>query len=156
MKEGSEYSTRYVDRLAVWLATGLGVGFVPVAPGTVGAIWGLPLAWAIGVVGQTSVSLQVVAIVVICAASIPVCTRAVRAMGGKKDPGAIVLDEIASLPITFFLVEMNTAIVVVAGFALHRLFDITKPPPARQFERLEFLAGRIGEAERERGGAGDR
>ena len=84
----------------------------------------------------SSSTLFVAMIAVICTASIPVCTRATRALGGKKDPGAIVLDEIASLPITFFLVEMTSASVVVAGFALHRLFDITKPPPARQFERL--------------------
>jgi phosphatidylglycerophosphatase A len=57
-------------------------------------------------------------------------------LGNVKDPGCIVLDEIASLPITFFLVPMNSWIVVAAGFALHRLFDISKPPPARQLERL--------------------
>jgi len=136
MKPRLEHSAGYVDRLSVWLATGLGVGFVPVAPGTVGALWGLPLAWATGRLGQTSHTLEVLAIVVVCLAGIPVCTRAVRALGGEKDPGAIVLDEIASLPITFFLVEMNNISVVVVGFALHRLFDITKPPPTRQLERL--------------------
>ncbi len=136
MKPRPDHSAGYADRLAVMLATGLGVGFVPVAPGTVGALWGLPLAWAIGRLGQTSHVLEAVAIAVICLAGIPICTRAVRAMGRGKDPGSIVLDEIASLPITFFLVKMDSIGVVVVGFALHRLFDITKPPPARQLERL--------------------
>ena len=47
-----------------------------------------------------------------------------------------MLDEIASLPITFFLVPIDSVGVAAAGFALHRLFDISKPPPIRQIERL--------------------
>lgn len=120
--------------LAVWLATGLGAGFVPWAPGTVGALWGLPLAWAIQYLD--SPWLQVLAIVALCGAGVPVCTAAARRLGGAKDPGAIVLDEIASLPITFFLVPIDSVAVLVAGFVLHRVFDITKPPPARRLERL--------------------
>jgi len=119
---------------AVWLATGLGVGFVPIAPGTFGALWGLPLAWGIQQIGDWQ--WQVLAIAAVCLAGIPICTAAVRDLGGRKDPGSIVLDEIASLPITFFLVPMDSVGVVAAGFALHRLFDISKPPPIRQIEHL--------------------
>ena len=136
MKLALEDSAGYGARPVVWLATGAGVGFIPVAPGTFGTLWGLPLAWATGWIGQTSVTLEVLVIVVVCLVGIPICSRATRALGGEKDPGAIVLDEIASLPITFFLVEMSSVVVILAGFALHRLFDITKPPPARQLERL--------------------
>jgi len=57
-------------------------------------------------------------------------------LGGSKDNQAIVWDEIASMPIVFLLVPMTGWTVAVVGFALHRLFDITKPPPARQLERL--------------------
>ena len=106
-------------------------------PGTVGALWGLPLAWGLG---RLPVWGQVPLILAIVAVSIPICTRAARRLG-KKDPGSIVLDEIASLPITFFLVELRgpvgyVAAVMAAGFVLHRVLDITKPPPARQLERL--------------------
>ena len=137
MKLALEDSAGYGARTTVWLATGMGVGFIPIAPGTFGTLCGLPLAWATGWLGQqTWVALEVLLIVVVCLVGIPICSRATRALGGEKDPGAIVLDEIASLPITFFLVEMNSVAVILAGFALHRLFDITKPPPARQLERL--------------------
>ena len=47
-----------------------------------------------------------------------------------------MLDEIASVPITFYLIDDWSWLAVLAGFLLHRLFDITKPPPARQLERL--------------------
>lgn len=120
-------------QLAMILATGGKVGFIPWAPGTLGAALGLPLAW---VIGWMPWYWQTPAIVAVCAAGIPVCTIAARSLGNVKDPGCIVLDEIASLPITFFLVPMDSWLVVAVGFGLHRLFDITKPPPARPLERL--------------------
>lgn len=131
-------------RLAVFVATGFGVGFFPIAPGTVGALWGLPLAWGLEkLVGLASLippyaaaGLQAVAIVAICAAGIPICTAAAQRMGGLKDPGSIVFDEIASLPIVFYLIPIANWKIAIAGFLLHRLFDVTKPPPARQLERL--------------------
>jgi phosphatidylglycerophosphatase A len=122
---------------AVFFATGFWAGRLPVAPGTFGALWGLPLAWGISFISGEWI--QSLIIVVICAAGVPICTAAARQLGGQKDPGAIVLDEVASMPITFFLVlheAWRRPLVVLIGFALHRLFDITKIPPARQLERL--------------------
>jgi phosphatidylglycerophosphatase A len=40
------------------------------------------------------------------------------------------------LPVTFFLHPVRDPAVLVAGFLLFRLFDILKPPPVRQFEKL--------------------
>ncbi|HEY2759789.1 MAG TPA: phosphatidylglycerophosphatase A [Pirellulales bacterium] len=121
----------------VVIATGFWAGRIPWAPGTFGALWGLPLAWGISWI--PGAWLQAVAIIAICLTGIPICTVAARVLGGLKDPGCIVLDEIASLPITFFALprsQIERPIVLLIGFALHRLFDITKPPPARQLERL--------------------
>jgi len=123
--------------MSVFLATGMWFGLVPFAPGTVGALWGLPLAWAISKLPE--LWQQIAIIVVIAAVGIPLCTNAAQRMGGLKDPGSIVFDEIASLPMTFFMIPMDHSSVVLAGFVLHRLFDISKPPPARAFER--FPAG---------------
>jgi phosphatidylglycerophosphatase A len=122
---------------AVILATGFWLGRSPIMPGTVGAILGLPLAWAINSI--PSLAIQIAIIIAICLLGIPICTIAARRLGNLKDPGCIVLDEIASLPITFFLVPVaafERPWVVVAGFVLHRIIDITKPPPAPQLERL--------------------
>jgi phosphatidylglycerophosphatase A len=122
---------------AVVLATGFWLGRFPVAPGTFGALLGLPLAWGVSFID--SPWLQAAAIAAMFVASVPVCTIAAEQLGGRKDPGAIVLDEIVSLPVTFFLVPRELLVqplVILIGFGLHRLFDITKPPPARQLERL--------------------
>jgi len=121
----------------VILATGFWAGRIPWAPGTWGALLGLPLAWGIHQIASPWV--QIAVVIAICLASIPVCTAAAQRMGGLKDPGAIVLDEIASMPIVFFFVPdavVGRPIVLGIGFVLHRIFDITKPPPARQLEHL--------------------
>jgi phosphatidylglycerophosphatase A len=118
---------------AVWLATGGWVGFLPGAPGTWGALVGIPLAWGLGYLPP---ALDLASVVAICLLGVPICSAAARRMGGPKDPGCIVLDEIASMPITFLGIGLVSWQVALAGFLLHRLFDITKPPPARQLESL--------------------
>lgn len=126
--------TKPPGRFAVWLATGWGIGLVTPAPGTIGGLWGLPLSWA--VLQLPSVSSQFFVIVLIGIASVAVCGTAARVLVGSKDPQSIVLDEIAALPIVYLGVPMTGVAVWVAGWLLFRLFDIIKPPPTRQFEKL--------------------
>jgi phosphatidylglycerophosphatase A len=122
------------NRVAAWIATGLGVGHVPVAPGTVGSLLGLPLAWGIGQI--PSPWLAAVAIIALGAVGIPIVNAALPRLGRLKDPGCVVYDEIVGVTITFFLVPITSWKIAVLGFALFRLFDVTKPPPARQLEKL--------------------
>jgi phosphatidylglycerophosphatase A len=72
------------------------------------------------------------------AIGIPLCTAASRRLGGK-DPGCVVWDEIVTMPLVFLGLsssQISDLGVLCVGFVLHRVFDITKPPPARQVERL--------------------
>jgi phosphatidylglycerophosphatase A len=133
--EASQKPTTLFQRIAVCWVTGLGICRVTPAPGTVGtALFGLPFAWA---VGQLPGPLfQILAIVVAVAIGVPLATAANRALGKAKDHQAIVWDEIASMPVVFLLVPMANWRVALAGFVLHRVFDISKPPPARQLEQL--------------------
>lgn len=119
---------------AIWPATGFGAGFLRPAPGTWGSLAALPLVYTVGLI--PSAWLQVVAIVGFCAASVPIATLAGRALGRGKDPGCIVIDEIAGMLITFFLVPITGVAVAVLGFLLFRVFDIAKLPPARRLEHL--------------------
>ena len=75
-------------------------------------------------------------IVVLALLGIPISKQGARSSPGIKDPSWIVFDEIVSLPITFFLIPIDGLLVILAGFTLNRLFDITKPPPVRNLERL--------------------
>lgn len=122
------------DQGSIWLATGLGVGLVSPAPGTVGGLWGIPLAWAIGISGP--VELQAALILLVGVVGVLVCSRAAQALGGSKDPQSIVLDEIAALPVVFLGTGPMTAKTCLLGYLFFRIADISKPPPARQLEQL--------------------
>jgi phosphatidylglycerophosphatase A len=122
---------------AVFVATGFWAGRIPWAPGTWGTLWGLPLSWAIHQIHQPWIEVGIT--IALCLVGIPICTAAVRKFGGVKDPGAIVLDEIFSMPIVFWFVPdaaFHSPLIWIAAFILFRMFDISKPPPARQLERL--------------------
>lgn len=126
--------TAFVENFAVWTAVGFGSGWAPKAPGTFGTVVGLAIAWLVGCIASPSVEAAVV--LAICVSSISLVNRALPLLGRGKDPGCIVLDEIAAMPIVFFLIPMTSWLVVVAGFLLFRVFDISKLPPAKQLERL--------------------
>jgi phosphatidylglycerophosphatase A len=121
------------DFIVKVFATGFGFGFSPIAPGTVGALWGVGIYLLLTFLG-VGMPIYVAVVVVLVAVSIPICSRAERLFGGK-DPGKIVLDEIVSVPITLFLVPMKIPLIAI-GFVLNRLFDIVKIPPAQQSQKL--------------------
>jgi phosphatidylglycerophosphatase A len=115
------------------LATGFGVGYIPVMPGTFGSLLGLPLAWFLGTLtwpaGYTA-ALEGAIIL----AGIPICGRAARHLG-RPDPGSVVYDEIAALPLVFLLHPLSLT-TAIGGFLWFRVFDIAKPWPVRKLERL--------------------
>jgi phosphatidylglycerophosphatase A len=126
------------DQGVVLLGTGLGVGFIPFAPGTFGSLWGPVLIWG---VQQAQWSGPVIAIVAVLSTliGIPICTRSSRALG-KHDPGSVVYDEIAAfwivyLPILIMDKPMSWKLAG-AGFVLFRIFDIAKPWPVNRLEKL--------------------
>ncbi|MEX2288361.1 MAG: phosphatidylglycerophosphatase A [Planctomycetaceae bacterium] len=135
------------QRFAKLLATGFGVGYVPLIPGTVGSLWGLPLVWVLQrlCTSQSQAPILFVSVVysiaalLIVLASVAICHRASKEFE-KHDPGQIVFDEIAVFPIVFLFVSINWTTAVI-GFVWFRLFDIIKPWPLR---RLEKLPGGLG------------
>jgi phosphatidylglycerophosphatase A len=75
-------------------------------------------------------------VILLCIIGIPICDLAARQMGRGSDPGSIVWDEMASVPLGLLLVPAGerTPLVFLAAFLLHRLFDIWKPFPCRQLD----------------------
>jgi phosphatidylglycerophosphatase A len=128
------------DWTALVLATGLGVGLIPVMPGTFGSLLGLLLAWILGV-SAWPIGLRVAAEAALFLVGIPLCGRAAR-LFGQTDPGSVVYDEIAAMPIVFLSVPFvfTTSLAVpaaVLGFIWFRVFDIAKPWPVRQLEHAK-------------------
>ena len=121
--------------VALAIATALGVGYAPVAPGTFGSAAGL-LLWA---VLPKSIAVQAGAIGLLFAAGSWSGSVAERHFG-KTDPGQVVADEVMGMLITLWLNPVGWA-GALAGFLLFRLFDVIKPYPAN---RLEQLHGGVG------------
>lgn len=117
------------------LACGLGTGYVPGVPGTLGTALGAVLTWAMLPLGWFAYA--VVALILV-AVGVPLSAWAARRLG-KEDPSQVVYDELVSMPIVFFLVSWqssDTWWVLLVGFLAHRVFDIAKPWPANRLEHL--------------------
>ena len=132
-----------------WIVTGLGTGYLPLAPGT----------W-----GSAAVAVLFIAAASVCRRS-PVCVHAAMAavlvaasvgcvaLGkfaerhfGRKDPPQVSLDEWAGQALAYLLLPLGAGrlqllIVAAAGFVAFRLLDIVKPPPARRLEKLPAGVG---------------
>lgn len=113
------------------LATGLGSGYSPVAPGTAGTVVAVPLA-ALLLTAAAGVQVAILA----AAALLAVWSAGVAvAHTGIKDPSIVVIDEVAGYLVAVALLPTGWP-TLAAGFVLFRFFDITKPPPCRQAEAL--------------------
>lgn len=119
-----------MNRLTIIMATWFGSGLSPVAPGTVGTLAAIPLYLALYRLPLSSYLLTVTAFTFFA------CWIAGRAeeLFGSKDPGKIVIDEVAGFMVTMTATPC-TMRTIVAGFLLFRVFDIIKPFPARQIDR---------------------
>ena len=116
---------------AVLLATGFGTGLLPIAPGSWGALAALPFAWTIrslsGVAG-----LAVAAGIAFVAGWWAAAT--VAKASAVKDPGAIVIDEVAAQWLVLVAAPLDPLPYALA-FLLFRIFDIWKPWPVRWADR---------------------
>jgi phosphatidylglycerophosphatase A len=112
-----------------FVAFGFGTGLAPFAPGTVGSLLGVLLAWLLLDIGLVA---QVIVAVAICLAGIWICGESARRIG-VHDHGGIVWDEICGMYVTL-LVAPSQVSAWILGFLLFRAFDIVKPWPIRDLD----------------------
>lgn len=134
MKSGSKSAPSAVDYLALAIST-WGVGYLPLIPGTFGSLVGVGIFLLLS---RTAVGL-VVSILAVIFAGIWAGSKT-EELAGRKDPGKVVVDEvagqlIATLPLAFFTQWSITAVMV--SFVLFRFFDIIKPYPANRLQELK-------------------
>lgn len=121
-----------------WLKLGLVscgyLGCSPVAPGTVGTLGGVAIAWALSFTDNYLLWSAVAAVVVYLIG---------RSLGdwaetyaGEKDPGIFVLDEVVGYLITVAWLGAPSYLTLAVGFFVFRFFDIFKPKLARRMEKI--------------------
>jgi phosphatidylglycerophosphatase A len=159
--EGSRSKRSVKDYVALAIAT-CGVGYLPLAPGTWGSLVGIGVYCLVRVAAMKLffsagagrnftllhvyygvIAIELVAIFAISLAG-PWAASRTEKLSGRKDPGKVVIDEVAGqfialIPVPFVLgAAWWTAIL---AFILFRFFDIVKPYPARRLESLEAGLG---------------
>lgn len=119
------------------IATLGGIGRAPVAPGTVASLVSLPIAFVIARYAGTAALL----IATIAAAAIGTWASDLHAQSvGNQDPSECVIDELAGQWLTCLFAPLSLTGFLLA-FVLFRLFDMLKPWPTSEAEKL---AGGLG------------
>lgn len=150
------------DYVALAIAT-CGVGYFPIAPGTLGSLVGVLIYVVLRFYTEKAVTtlargdsflrsdpqpiffaLEALVIVLVTLVGIWAASRAER-LEQKKDPGKVVIDEVAGQLITLLPIPLTvvgpTRLWILLAFFLFRAFDIVKPYPVRRLEKLESGLG---------------
>lgn len=118
------------ERLILLIAAWFGAGFIPFAPGTWGSLAALPFtagAYSLGIIPSF------LFLVLITFISIWISGAASKILN-SEDPSPVVIDEVAGIFVTMFLLPISWT-SVIAGFTLFRFFDILKPFPVGLIDR---------------------
>ena len=120
-----------MNRFFLLIATGFGVGYSPLAPGTLGTLIAIPVYYFL-----SEIPSPLYEITLPCFFLLAVwVSEKTEAVLGKKDDPRIVIDEMMGFFITMLWLP-KTPLFLLAGFILFRFFDIFKPFPIRRFEKV--------------------
>lgn len=114
----------------VILATGFGIGYSPIAPGTLGTLIAIPIYYFLSEIPSPIYEITLIAIFFL---SVWISENA-ETYFRKKDDQRIVIDEMMGFLITMLWLP-KTIFSIITGFFLFRFFDILKPFPIRSLER---------------------
>ena len=119
------------DRLVKLLATGFGAGYAPKMPGTTGSILGIGVWFIIQLTGNSW------AWILFAAGILPIIwiAGAAEKLFNQHDPQCVVIDEIVGMTVALAGIAPDWRLVLT-GFVAFRLFDIWKPFPIRQSQKL--------------------
>jgi len=129
-----------LNRLAVILATWFGCGYFPWGPGTVGSLAAIAIAALLEFYGGLGRPVLLVLVLILVWPAVWAATRTAQLVG-RTDPGLVVVDEVLGQWVTLLGAAARSWKVFVLAFIAFRLFDIWKPWPVRNFEKLPAGAG---------------
>lgn len=126
-------------KIILVLATGIGVGYFPLVPGTFGTLLAVPLSLGVNRLATSSLLLGLLTLPSLIGCAVWLSTRA-EMLFGRKDPETIVIDESAGFIVANFLAPHGLMTLALA-FILFRIFDIAKVFPA---SKLQTISGGMG------------
>ena len=124
-------------RLQLLIATFFGVGFSPVAPGTVGSLAALPLAFILLRMEVLPATLIVIGLYFLGLWS----ANHMEKVSGQHDAQIIVIDEVIGVCVTALLLSWwifgaaDPYLLLLLSFLTFRLFDVLKPWPIGWVDR---------------------
>jgi phosphatidylglycerophosphatase A len=125
------------------VGTFFGAGLLGPGPGTYGSICAVLLWYAAAhILHPSPIALAIgttIAAIIVTLIGIPAATIVARE-SGREDPGHVVIDEVAGQLIALIAIPADWRHAALS-LLLFRAFDILKPPPIRQFERLPSGTG---------------
>lgn len=127
------------SRISFAFATFFGCGRSRFAPGTVGSLAAILIAWPLSRVGFGPVHFVILALALLWPAILS--SGIVATQTGRKDPQIVVIDEVLGQWLTLAGAARFNLLTFGMAFVLFRLFDIWKPPPIRRIERIPGGAG---------------
>ncbi len=119
-----------MKRFFLLFATGFGVGYSPIAPGTLGTLIAIPVYYFLSEIPSPLYEITLIGFFFL---SVWIAENA-ETFFGKKDDPRIVIDEVIGFLITMLWIPKTTRFIII-GFFLSRFFDILKPFPIRRLER---------------------
>ena len=125
-----------MEKLAKFLGTSFGVGFIPGAQGTYGALVALPIIWSFHHFSSSWNQYNYIlisSILISYFVGVWACGKVVPSWG--HDPSKIVIDETCGMFITMLAIDFNF-INLITGFILFRVFDILKPFGIRKIDQI--------------------
>jgi undecaprenyl-diphosphatase len=125
-----------------WLTTSLGLGRLPIAPGTWGSLPPVVLFMAAGIWFGQAAAIGTMAVLLAAGCTVSVLySPKIIAATGSKDPRRVVSDETAGAALALLLMQAlaptdGFCLIAAVGFGLFRMFDIFKPWPCKRLEKL--------------------
>ena len=121
---------KIVEKSVLFLATGFYAGKMPKAPGTFGTLTAIPLCYLLSILKFETAAFFICLFIALAVLVAHWGEKLLK----QKDPGCIVIDEMAGMLVTLIGLPFN-AFTMTTGFIVFRILDIFKPFPIRTLER---------------------
>ncbi len=122
----SRYKISFFSKI---IATGFFTGYAPVAPGTAGSLIAVLIYW---VFINSNFQLLILSAIFF---AIGVITSGEFEKRDGHDPSIVVVDEIVGMWVALLFVQKEIG-TVLFSFFVFRIMDVIKPPPAKNFDRM--------------------